>query len=53
MEIREPERLTPVIGEADVVVVGSGPGDCPRQVPQPELVSVLYLLSDLGALGAT
>ena len=26
MEIREPERLTPVVGEADVIVVGSGPG---------------------------
>ena len=26
MEIKEPERLTPVVGEADVIVVGSGPG---------------------------
>tara|TARA_B100000609_G_scaffold26252_1_gene18386 strand:+ start:2925 stop:3086 length:162 start_codon:yes stop_codon:yes gene_type:complete len=53
MEIREPERLTPVVAEADVVVVGSGPGGYLRQLPQPELVSVLYLLSGLGALGAT
>ena len=38
MEIREPERLTPVVGEADVIVVGSGQGDYPQQLQRLELV---------------
>ena len=42
MEIREPERLTPVVGEADVIVVGSGPGGLSAAIAAARAGAVSY-----------
>ena len=51
MEIREPERLTPVVGEADVVVVGSGPGGLSAAIAAARAGVSVILIERFGCFG--
>ena len=53
MEIREPERLTPVVGEADVIVVGSGPGGLSAAIAAARAGVSVILIERFGCFGAT
>ena len=51
MEIREPERLTPVVGEADVIVVGSGPGGLSAAIAAARAGVNVILIERFGCFG--
>ena len=51
MEIREPERLTPVVGEADVIVVGSGPGGLSAAIAAARTGVSVILIERFGCFG--
>ena len=51
MEIREPERLTPVVAEADVVVVGSGPGGLSAAIAAARAGVSVILIERFGCFG--
>ena len=51
MEIREPERLTPVVGEADVIVVGSGPGGLSAAIAAARAGVSVILIERFGCFG--
>ena len=50
-EIREPSRLTPVIAETDVLVVGSGPGGLAAAVSSARAGVPTMLVERYGCLG--
>ena len=51
MEIREPERLTPVVCEADVIVVGSGPGGLSAAIAAARSGVSVILIERFGCFG--
>jgi hypothetical protein len=50
-EIREPERLTPVLAETDILVVGSGPGGLAAAVSSARAGVPTMLVERYGCLG--
>jgi thioredoxin reductase len=51
-EFREPARLTPVLAETDVLVVGSGPGGLSAKVSSARAGVPTMLVERYGCFGA-